>query len=75
MTKTIEHEFQLKPGQPYIQLNNLLQVLQLAQTGGHAKLIIQNGEIIVNDEIETRIRKKLVVSDVIIAGNHRITIA
>ena len=52
--------FKLKEGQDYIQLNNLLQVLQLAQTGGHAKIIIQNEEVLVNGTIETRIRKKLV---------------
>ena len=60
MTKQI---FQLKDDQPYIQLNNLLQVLQIAQTGGHAKIIIQNEEVLVNGSIETRVRKKLVKSD------------
>ena len=60
MTKQI---FQLKDDQPYIQLNNLLQVMQIAQTGGHAKIIIQNEEVLVNGSIETRVRKKLVKSD------------
>ena len=60
MTKQI---FQLKDDQPYIQLNNLLQLLQIAQTGGHAKIIIQNEEVLVNGSIETRVRKKLVKSD------------
>ena len=68
MTKQI---FQLKDDQPYIQLNNLLQLLQIAQTGGHAKIIIQNEEVMVNGSIETRVRKKLVKSDEIqIAENH-----
>ena len=60
MTKQI---FQLKDDQPYIQLNNLLQLLQFAQTGGHAKIIIQNEEVLVNGSIETRVRKKLFKSD------------
>lgn len=32
--------FELKEGQEFIQLNNLLQVKQIAQTGGHAKILI-----------------------------------
>ena len=68
MTKRI---FKLKDDQPYIQLNNLLQLLQIAQTGGHAKIIIQNEEVLVNGSIETRVRKKLVKSDQVqIAENH-----
>lgn len=59
------HIFQLKADQEFIQLNNLLQLLQLAQTGGHAKIIIQNEEVLVNNDIETRVRKKLYASDVV----------
>ena len=51
--------FELKEGQSYIQLNKLLQVMGVAQTGGHAKILIQNQEVLVNGTIETRIRKKL----------------
>lgn len=66
-----EQIFQLKDDQPYIQLNNLLQLLQIAQTGGHAKIMIQNEEVLVNGSIETRVRKKLVKSDEVqIAKNH-----
>ena len=56
-------EFQLQEGQEYIQLNNLLKLLQLAQTGGHAKIIILNKEITVNGLVETQIRKKLFKGD------------
>ena len=66
--------FQLKKGQPYIQLNNLLKFYQLAQTGGHAKIIIQNEEVRVNGTIETRIRKKLIASDEVQVGEHFIKI-
>ncbi len=74
MTKITNHIFKLKEEQDYIQLNNLLQVFQLAQTGGHAKLIIQNKEVKVNGVIETQIRKKLKKTDVILVANHSITI-
>ena len=66
--------FQLKKGQPYIQLNNLLQICQLAQTGGHAKILIQQKEVLVNGEIETRVRKKLMTSDEVKIGDHLIQI-
>ena len=67
-------EFKLQEGQDYIQLNNLLKTLQLAQTGGHAKILIQNGEVIVNGQVEYRVRKKLSPADVIEFEQHKITI-
>jgi len=69
-----EQNFELKEGQPYIQLNKLLQVLHIAQTGGHAKIIIQNEEVSVNGAIETRVRNKLITSDLIEVGDFRIKI-
>jgi len=69
-----ERTFQLKANQPYIELNKLLKIMQLAQTGGHAKILIQNGEVTVNDVIETRIRKKLVKSDRIKVDDQQIKI-
>ena len=66
--------FQLKAGQPYIELNKLLKIMQLAQTGGHAKIMIQNGEVMVNKLTETRIRKKLVKSDRIKVDDQNIKI-
>jgi len=49
----------------FIELNKLLKVLGWAETGGHAKLIIQNGEVIRNGTVETRVRAKLVSGDII----------
>ena len=66
--------FELKEGQSYIQLNKLLQVMGLAQTGGHAKILIQNEEVLVNGTIETRIRKKLIKQDLIETGGTLIKI-
>jgi ribosome-associated protein len=43
----------------YIELNKLMKVLGWAQTGGHAKLLIQNGEVLRDGEIETRVRAKI----------------
>ncbi len=49
----------------YIELLGLLKVTGIAQTGGHAKMIVENEEVIRNGELETRKRAKLVVGDVI----------
>ncbi|MDC0261912.1 RNA-binding S4 domain-containing protein [Planctomycetaceae bacterium] len=46
-----------------IRLDQLLKVSGLAQTGGHAKMVIQGGEVVVNGEIETRRRRKLFAGD------------
>jgi len=63
------HNFELKEGHEYIQLNNLLQYLSIAQTGGHAKILIQNEEVLLNGELETRIRKKVFSGDVVTLEN------
>ena len=69
-----KQNFELKAGQPYIQLNKLLQVMHIAQTGGHAKILIQNEEVLVNGTIEFRVRKKLVKNDQIEVGESLIKI-
>jgi len=66
--------FELKADQEFIQLNNLLQLLQFAQTGGHAKILIKNEEIIVNGEIELQIRKKIRKGDLIKIDGQEINI-
>ena len=48
-----------------IRLDHFLQFRGFAQTGGHAKLLIQDGEVKVNGEIETRRRRKLNMGDVV----------
>jgi ribosome-associated protein len=56
-------EFQLNTD--YIELMKLLKLLRIAQTGGHAKIIIEEGEVIRNGEPEFRKRAKLIKGDVI----------
>lgn len=51
------------PDDESIRLDQLLKVSGLAQTGGHAKMAIQGGEVLVNGEIETRRRRKLFAGD------------
>jgi ribosome-associated protein len=47
----------------YIELIALLKVLGIAQTGGHAKMIVDDGVVIRNGEVETRRRAKLIPGD------------
>jgi ribosome-associated protein len=46
-------------GQEYIELNHLLKVLTLVNSGGEANMFITNGEVVVNDVVELRKRNKI----------------
>ena len=48
-----------------IRLDQFLQIKDVAQTGGHAKIMIQNGDIKVNGEICTQRGKKLQSGDIV----------
>lgn len=43
----------------FIRLDSFLKLCDAVQSGGHAKLVIQDGEIKVNDEVCTQRGKKL----------------
>ena len=43
----------------YIELNKLLKILSWANSGGQASMMILDGEVFVNDKVETQKRKKL----------------
>ncbi|HEX4888643.1 MAG TPA: RNA-binding S4 domain-containing protein [Luteibaculaceae bacterium] len=49
----------LELNREYIELNSLLKLQQVAQSGGHANLIIDEGQVKVNGQIEKRRRCKL----------------
>lgn len=51
--------FTLKEQTEFIELLKLLKIQGLAQTGGHAKMIIEEGLVFVNGEQEFRKRRKL----------------
>jgi ribosome-associated protein len=50
---------------PFIELIGLLKALGIAETGGHAKAIVEQGVIYRNGEVELRKRAKLVSGDLI----------
>lgn len=48
-----------------LKLGQALKETGLVQTGGEAKVYIQEGEVLLNGEVETRRGKKLQIGDVI----------
>jgi ribosome-associated protein len=58
----------------YIQLNQLLKLMGLVETGGEANQRIVDGEVVVNNEVEFQKRKKLRSGDIIIFQEKSITI-
>jgi ribosome-associated protein len=58
----------------YIQLNQLLKLLGLVDTGGEANQRIVDGEVKVNNEVEYQKRKKLRKGDIVIFYKKQITI-
>lgn len=66
-------EFNLD-GRDYIELNKLLKIKKLVSTGGEAHMMIDDGQVIVNDVVEKRRRNKLRAGDIVSFGDHRITV-
>ncbi|MBT0567651.1 RNA-binding S4 domain-containing protein [Williamsia sp. CHRR-6] len=54
-----------------IRLGQFLKLANLIDTGAEAKLVIADGEVTVNDEVETRRGRQLVVGDVVSVGGMR----
>lgn len=53
----------------FIKLDSALKFANLVESGGHAKKVIQNGEVTVNDEICLMRGKKLRNQDKVIFNN------
>ena len=62
----IDEKIKLNDNEEYIRLCDLLKLTGEFDTGGQAKLSIQNGEILVNGEVCTQRGKKLRKGDIVI---------
>ena len=51
--------------EPIIQLDQFMKLQGMVNTGGHAKVVIQGGEVLLNGEVEVRRKKKLTVGDAV----------
>ncbi len=67
-------EIEFKVEGEYIELIQLLKAIGIAQTGGHAKMIVDEELVMRNGVLETRKRAKLVPNDVIEVEGHLITL-
>lgn len=56
---------EVKINTDYIKLDQFLKLCNIAQTGGHAKLLIQDGQIKVNNNICYERGKKLRKDDIV----------
>jgi len=53
----MDKEYVLK--EEYIELFKLLKLVNIAATGGHGKIMIEDGEVEVNGDVEYRKRAKI----------------
>lgn len=58
----------------YIELMALLKAIGLAETGGHAKFIVDEGEVLRNGEVEYRRRAKLIKGDQLEVAGRKINL-
>ena len=58
-----------------IRLDQFLKLIDVAQTGGHAKFLIQNGDVYVNGEVEYRRGRKLREGDVVTIDDQNWTVS
>jgi ribosome-associated protein len=57
-----------------VELFKILKFEGLVGTGGEAKLVIADGQVSVNGEIETRKRRKIVSGDVIVFADESLQV-
>ena len=58
----------------YIELNKLLKASGMCETGGQAKMIVEDGLVFVDGETETRKRRKIKDGMVVQYGDHRVKV-
>lgn len=57
-----------------VELYKILKFEGLVGSGGEAKAVIENGLVKVNDEVETRKRKKIMNGDIVEFGREKLVI-
>lgn len=59
---------------PFIKLDSLLKLADLVSSGGEAKMLIQDGQVLVNGEVCTQRGKKLYPGDTAEIQGHSCTV-
>ena len=57
-----------------VELFKILKFEGIVSSGGQAKLVISDGQVTVNGEIETRKRRKMVAGDIIVFGEEELQV-
>lgn len=57
-----------------LRLGQFLKLANMVGSGGEAKIVIQEGLVRVNGEVETRRGRHLKLDDIISYGSHRIAV-
>lgn len=71
----MSEQLPLMPGCDFVELYKVLKVQGWVGSGSDAKLVISEGMVEVNDELETRKRRKLVAGDRVSFNGEMVTIA
>jgi len=58
-----------------IRLGQLLKLAGLADSGSHARALVQDGAVTVNGEVDTRRGRQLRRGDVVAAGGEHVRVA
>ncbi len=58
----------------FIKLGQLLKLAGMVSSGVEAKIVIQNGEVTVNGEIDTRRGKKIYPQDIVEYKGQQVTV-
>lgn len=66
---------QIKINTEFIKLDSLLKFAGVCETGGHAKAVIQNGEVFVNGEVCTMRGKKIHAGDKVLFNDETIEVS
>lgn len=59
----------------FIKLQDLLKLANLVGTGGEAKIVIQNGDVLVNGEVCTMRGKKISPGDMVAFDGKELTVS
>ncbi len=57
-----------------VELYKILKFEGMVSSGGEAKAVISEGQVLVNGKVETQKRKKIVSGDIIEFGNEKLQI-
>lgn len=67
-------DFELREGEEFIQLIQLLKATNIAFNGAEAQGMVSDGFVLRNGEVELRKRAKIVAGDVIKVAGYEITV-